>query len=118
MTPDGSLFDPDAAVLANAAQWIEGTLLGSVAAALCIVAVAVLGMMMLSGRIPVREGMRVLLGCFLLLGAPAIAAGLMHSATTGPLVVISPQSAPLPPLPKAPAPVPYDPYAGASVPRQ
>ena len=36
-----------------------------------IIAVAVLGMMMLSGRIPVREGMRVLLGCFLLLGAPA-----------------------------------------------
>ncbi|MDE2561120.1 MAG: TrbC/VirB2 family protein [Sphingomonadales bacterium] len=76
----GSLFETsDSSTLAGAAQWIEGTLLGSVATTVCIVAVAILGLMLLRGRIAVRDGLRVLLGCFLLLGAPAIAAGLLRA---------------------------------------
>ena len=40
---------------------------------LCVLAVAFVGMLMLTGRLALREGLRVALGCFILLGAPAIA---------------------------------------------
>lgn len=119
MTPgSGSLFDPDSAVLTNAAQWIVGTLLGTVATTICIIAIAVLGMMMFAGRIPVREGIRVLLGCFLLLGAPTIAAGLMGQGDVAPVgeTGIAPERSP--PVPKVRPITPFDPYAGASVPQQ
>ena len=71
-----SLFAaPPAPVLPAAAQWLSGTLLGTVAITLCILAVAFVGLAMMSGRIAVREGIRVALGCFVLLGAPTIASG-------------------------------------------
>ncbi len=66
--------------LGNAANWITGTLLGSAAITLCVLAIAFVGLMMLTGRLPVREGLRVVLGCFVLLGAPVIAAGFMALA--------------------------------------
>ena len=69
-----SLFDPASPMpLSSSAQWLEGMLLGQVAVTLCMVAVAVVGLVMLSGRLPVRRGMWTVLGCFVLLGAPVIA---------------------------------------------
>lgn len=63
--------------LGTATGWLTGTLLGSVAIGLCVIAVAGVGLMMLIGRLPVRLGARVILGCFILLGAPVIASGFM-----------------------------------------
>lgn len=81
MNGGGSLFEPgDGSALAGAAQWVQGALMGTLATMICVLAVAILGLMMLRGRIAMREGLRVLLGCFLLLGAPAIAAGLMAAS--------------------------------------
>ncbi|MXO90891.1 TrbC/VirB2 family protein [Pontixanthobacter aquaemixtae] len=73
-----SLFEPAGGnALQNAIDWITGTLLGSIAIGLCVLGVAYVGLLLLTGRLAVREGLRVVLGCFLLLGAPVIAAAMM-----------------------------------------
>jgi type IV secretory pathway VirB2 component (pilin) len=66
-------------ILASIA-WIEGTLLGNVATAVAVVAVAVVGFMMLTGRINWRYGVTVILGCFVVFGAAAIVGGLQAAA--------------------------------------
>lgn len=43
------------------------SLLGPIATALCVLGVAFLGAMMLTGRWHLRRGFRVVLGCFVLL---------------------------------------------------
>ncbi len=77
-----SLFDPAASpALPTAAAWLTGTLFGDVAAALCVIAIAVMGILLMIGRLTVRDAARVVLGCFVLLGAPLIAAGLRTTAS-------------------------------------
>lgn len=100
----------------GAVEWLTGTLLGSVAIGVCVLAVAVIGLMMLTGRLPVREGLRVVIGCFVLLGAPVIGTGFAVS-WVGAVDVPIAQTAPLPdPSPRANLPpAEYDPYAGASL---
>jgi type IV secretion system protein VirB2 len=66
--------------LLAAVQWIEGTLLGNVATAVAVVAVAVVGFMMLTGRMNWRHGMTVIIGCFVIFGAAAIVAGIQAAA--------------------------------------
>lgn len=77
MNPDGS------GPFVAAAQWIQGTLLGTVATVAAVVAVAVVGLLMLSGRINWRYGLVVIVGCFILFGAGSIVAGIQAAATTG-----------------------------------
>src|SRR5690349_2353048 len=116
----GSLADPAGAdVIAAAAAWLQGTLLGTIATSIAIIAVSSVGLMMLAGRVPVRRGLTVIGGCFVLFGAPAIAAGLQSSLGAGGGVPAARVPAQLT-GPPAPAPEPYraasrDPYAGASV---
>ncbi|MFT3755116.1 MAG: TrbC/VirB2 family protein [Pseudoxanthomonas sp.] len=64
----------------NALSWVQGTLLGNVATAVAVIAVAVVGFMMLSGRINWRFGATVILGCFVLFGATTIVAGIRSAA--------------------------------------
>src|SRR3546814_14694750 len=52
------------------------TLFRSVATAIAIIAVAAIGLLMLSGRLDLRRGITVIFGCFLLFGASGIAAAL------------------------------------------
>jgi type IV secretory pathway VirB2 component (pilin) len=59
-----------------ALQWIEGTLLGNVATTAAVIAVAVVGLMMLTGRIDWRRGLVVVLGAFIVFGAAAIVEGM------------------------------------------
>ena len=102
--------------LQSAIDWITGTLLGSVAIVLCVLAVAYVGFLLLTGRVAVREGLRVVLGCFLLLGAPVIAAALMGLAPLGPAqpaVPLPEAQSNLAPREELPA-ADYDPYTGAS----
>lgn len=61
----------------NSIGWIADTLLGEVAVTICVIAVAFVGFSMLTGRLSIRKGGQVILGCFVLLGAPFIAASLM-----------------------------------------
>jgi hypothetical protein len=105
-------------VLAAALQWLQGTLLGTVATAIAVIAVASVGFLLMSGRIDLRRAGQVVAGCFILFGASTIAAGIVTLAR-GSSVEASPAEPPSPPA--APATravkaVPYDPYAGAALP--
>lgn len=70
-------------VLVSAVGWLQGTLLGTVATVAAVIAVAVVGFMMLTGRINWRYGVTVILGCFILFGATTIVAGIQSTATLG-----------------------------------
>lgn len=63
--------------------WLQGTLLGNVATAVAVMAVAAVGFMMLTGRINWRFGATVILGCFILFGAGAIVSGIQSAAAVG-----------------------------------
>lgn len=66
--------------LVAALQWIEGTLLGNLATAAAVIAVAMVGFMMLTGRIEWRRGLTVVIGCFIIFGAVAIVSGIRSVA--------------------------------------
>ena len=66
-----------------ALAWMEGTLLGNVATAVAVMAVAAVGFMMLTGRMNWRFGATVIIGCFVLFGAASIVSGIQSAAAAG-----------------------------------
>ncbi len=121
MTIASSLFDaPTQSPLNEASDWLLAVLIGQVAVGLCVVAIAVIGLTMLTGRLPIRRGIVVVTGCFVLLGAPIIASGLLTATSPTFSEKSMPHSPPdrvlyeREPLPEAT----YNPYAGASLRRQ
>ena len=60
--------------------WMQGTLLGNVATAVAVMAVAAVGFMMLTGRMNWRFGGTVIVGCFILFGAASIVSGIQSAA--------------------------------------
>jgi len=60
--------------------WLQGTLMGNVATAVAVMAVAAVGFMMLTGRLNWRMGATVIIGCFVLFGASAIVSGIQSAA--------------------------------------
>lgn len=60
--------------------WLQGTLMGNVATAVAVMAVAACGLMMLTGRLNWRMGVTVIMGCFILFGAAAIVSGIRQAA--------------------------------------
>lgn len=79
-----ALADPaGSGVLVSAVRWLQGTLLGTVATVVAVIAVASVGFLMLTGRINWRYGATVILGCFILFGAASIVAGIQSTASAG-----------------------------------
>ena len=77
-------IDPEGSgTIVNAVNWLQGTLLGTVATVVAVIAVAMVGFMMLTGRINWRHGAVVIFGCFILFGAASIVAGIRAAATGG-----------------------------------
>jgi type IV secretory pathway VirB2 component (pilin) len=116
-----SLADPPgSSVLVAAVSWLQGTLLGTVATTIAVIAIASVGLMMLSGRINLRYGATVILGSFILFGASSIVAGIR--STDGATIDYDAYAYTPPPPPPPPPPVPTpppanpDPYAGAAMP--
>lgn len=70
-------------VVVSAVRWLQGTLLGTVATVVAVIAVASVGFMMLTGRINWRYGATVILGCFILFGAASIVAGIQSTSSLG-----------------------------------
>ena len=66
--------------IVNAFNWLQGTLLGTVATVAAVIAVAAVGFMMLTGRLNWRHGALVILGCFILFGAASIVGGIRSAA--------------------------------------
>lgn len=63
--------------------WLQGTLMGNVATAVAVMAVAAVGFMMLTGRMNWRYGATVIIGCFILFGASAIVSGIQSASVGG-----------------------------------
>jgi len=77
-------YDPaGSGPIVGAVHWIEGTLLGTVATVVAVIAVASVGFMMLTGRMNWRYGATVILGCFILFGAASIVAGIQSASSFG-----------------------------------
>ena len=114
------LGDPNA--IASAAAWLQAMLLGTIAATIAVIAIASIGFLMLSGRTDVRRAAHMIVGCFVIFGASAIASGMVGaiSRVSDSDAVVQ---APTPPPAVAPPvgypnsnPSAFDPYAGAAVP--
>ena len=109
--------EPSAFVVAS--EWVQATLLGSLATAVAVIAVATVGLLLLTGRVNLKRGLTVIVGCFILFGASSIAKGFrgaassVTNASTDSLSAapLQPTALQLPP----PAPAQEDPYAGASL---
>ena len=108
------------AALPAAVDWAVGTLLGSVATGVAVLAVAFLGFGMLLGHLDWRTGARVVLGIFILFGAPRIALELMALARNGEAAESGQVVAGgIPQQPILPKNMPVaDPYAGAGLPQK
>lgn len=77
----GQVVDPaGSGPVVAALGWLQGTLLGNVATAVAVMAVAAVGFMMLTGRMNWRFGATVIIGCFVLFGAGAIVSGIQTAA--------------------------------------
>ena len=70
-------LDPQGSgAITGALGWIKGTLLGRVATAVAVIAVASVGLLMLTGRMNWRFGATVVVGLFILFGSAAIVGGI------------------------------------------
>lgn len=101
--------------LVQAITWINELMLGTLATGLCVLAISFVGLLMLMGQMPIRHGMRVIVGCFILQWAPVIATGISGvwqsamPAMPEPNVIIPPEAG------ASLSPAGRDPYAGASL---
>jgi len=66
--------------ITGALDWIQGTLMGKVATTVAVIAVAMVGFMMLTGRMNWRYGATVIIGVFILFGAATIVGGIQAVA--------------------------------------
>jgi type IV secretion system protein VirB2 len=109
-------------VTTAATDWVVGLVTGPILTTLLLIAIALLAFTMLSGRLPLRRGSLVILGCFILTGAAEISRSMMEFVP----------NTPIPALPSGPAPIkvqelpalgpkpertpstgnPFDPYPG------
>lgn len=108
----------ESSAVSSSVLWVQSALMGTVASAVALIAVATVGLMMLNGSLDIRRGARTILGCFLVFGASTIADAFLavtkSDANPAPMQLTPPPPPVLPPvLPPAAA---YDPYAGAAVP--
>jgi type IV secretion system protein VirB2 len=69
--------------IVGAVSWLQGTLLGTVATVVAVIAVASVGFLMLTGRMNWRYGATVILGLFILFGAASIVGGIQQAAALG-----------------------------------
>lgn len=98
----------------GAVQWIEGVVTGTLGTAIGVIAIAGVGYQLLTGNLDWRRGAKVVLGCFILFGAPQIVNGLLGVVRGEGASVPTREASPLRSPPKMPPG--FDPYAGASVP--
>jgi type IV secretory pathway VirB2 component (pilin) len=107
-----SLFDaPSQPVLGAAGEWTRSVLGGSLATALCVIAIAVFGLMLLSGRLQVRRSVEVVGAGLLAEQFQRLSAGAAGTDQAGAEQFIIPAPPETPPMRRAD----YDPYAGASL---
>lgn len=114
-----SIVSGDGSSLVTALFWVQGVLLGTTATVVGVVAVASIGLLMLGGRVEIKQGMRTVLGLFLIFSAPTIAAAIASQLSRAAATSAISPAEPAPLMPEsdkgATPPEQLDPYAGASV---
>ena len=117
LTYDATPFEMSGtSAIAGSSEWLKSLATGSLTISLCILAIALVGLLMMGGRLPVRTGLRIVLGVFVLLGAPVMASALIvSSGYAGSPSLAMPQPRPLPEETRSLPASPWDPYAGASL---
>lgn len=113
--------DPSAISIGSAVVWLQAAMLGKLATAISVIAVAAVGLGLMSGRLDVRRGIWTVIGCFVVFGASGIAAGILAAMASGPTSTAGLDASgrgPRPPIPVVRPPADYDPYAGAAMPVQ
>lgn len=63
-------------VIADAVNWMTGTLLGNVATGIAILAVAIIAILLMTGRLEWGRAALVVIGIFVLFGAVSIVSGI------------------------------------------
>lgn len=103
--------------MAEAIEWIVALLTGTMATIVAILAVAIVGISFLWGRVHLSQAFRVVIGCFIIFGAGLLASGL-GSLGAGSGDTAEPLAASQPPVFRAPEVIEgaYQPYPGAAVP--
>lgn len=107
--------------LGAASSWIIGLVGGSVATALCVIAIAAVGYQLLSGKLVPLRAAQVFLGAFVLLGSATIASALIRGSgfqtriVQNSPIMLKPTSSPVQQDTLLPERA-LDPYAGASAP--
>ncbi len=79
LSSDAALAQSSNPIL-GAATWVLDLLMGPVATTVAVIAVAMVGFMMLTGRMNWKHGAVVILGLFILFGAPHIVASIQSAA--------------------------------------
>lgn len=106
--------------LIESARWALELLTGTPAVVVATIAVAGFGFALLQGRIDVRRGAAVIIGIFIVFGAPAIASALMSALRPPPqpsmATVVTPAIPVVLTSPSGSNNPAYDPYAGAALP--
>jgi hypothetical protein len=99
---------------------LESALDGTLASIFAVIAIASVGLLLMTGRVDVRRATQVIVGCFIIFGASAIAQGIIRSIGDGDSPAGREAQAPMTAyIPDSTNPVAnstYDPYAGVAVP--
>jgi len=103
--------------IGDAAAYVAEVLTGGLAMGLATLALAGVGFAMLTGRLELRRGAAVIVGCFLIIGAPVVARGILGFGAAAAQSAKLEMSAPVAPKPLEARKVQQsaDPYAGASL---
>lgn len=101
-----------------AANWLADLLTGEFGTTIAVLTVAGVGFAALLGRFAMRNSLRIVIGCFILFGAPIIAKGLMGLAYRNTASTSARSDGSSIAVPVTSAQQHFDPYAGASVPNQ
>lgn len=96
----------------SALQWMVGIFYGPVGTTIAVLAIALLGALMLQGRMPVKRGVQMVLGLFLFFGGASLAEVFVGQAPGRSVAAMSSDD-------EIPPPVTdnsnvFDPYAGAA----
>lgn len=101
----------------NSVSWIVDLLTGAGAQIMAVLAVASIGLLMLTGRLALRRAVVTIIGCFIVFGAAGIAEALNSLADNGQAADATGEQAYVY-IPTQPPEPDLDPYSGAAAPDQ
>lgn len=111
---DQSLFDASGAPLQVATDWVSILMLGPMAISLCVIGVAFVGYIMLTGRLSLQLAGKAVLGVVLVISAPSLASVFISQSHTNTAVTVA-SIEPATQVGRSLTPASEDPYAGASL---